>query len=353
MAGGEPTKGYPGTITAVINSCVKNGSNYDFNASFSFDCEGFSGAKLPTLTIHSSSGGSITFTGNAYENDPLVKDFSLSAEAGDTITISSASWSDPSDSAQSALLQSATEIYTIPDEVETKGATWGATAWGGIYRPAGKLKEVSISGAVDVAKIFSNTISGSLRVAKVSSKTISGVVRVEKTLAKDISGRLLVMGTQTVDISGAVYVKNPNERVVEKNISGIVDVLKANSVGMSGKIHIQRAETSDISGHIRVEKTQTATVAGAVRVARANAVDISGSVRVRVSTPEKLPTDWEYGGEPEAEDWGGEDKPTDSWSDSPVADANEWSETTKPSDGWSGAGDVEPVNWDYPLEDNA
>lgn len=353
MAGGEPTKGYPGTITAVINSCVKNGSNYDFNASFSFSCEGFSGAKMPYLAITSSSGGFVTFSGNAYENDPLVKDFSLSAEAGDTITIYSASWNDPSDSGESAFLEGEPEIYTIPDEVETKGATWGATAWGGIYRPAGKLKEVSISGVVDVAKTFSNTISGSLRVAKVSSKTISGVVRVEKTLAKDISGRVMVMGTQTVDISGAVYVDNPNEQVVEKNISGVVDVLKASSVDISGKIHIQRAETTTIRGQLRVEKPQTATIAGAMRVAKENAVDISGRVRVRVSTPEKLPTDWEYGGEPEAEDWSGEDKPTDSWSDSPVADAGEWSETTKPSDGWSGAGDVEPVNWDYPLEDNA
>lgn len=353
MAGGEPTKGYPGTITAVINSCVKNGSNYDFNASFSFSCEGFSGAKMPYLAITSSSGGFVTFSGNAYENDPLVKDFSLSAEAGDTITIYSASWNDPSDSGESAFLEGEPEIYTIPDEVETKGATWGATAWGGIYRPAGKLKEVSISGVVDVSKTFSNTISGSLRVAKVSSKAISGVVRVEKTLAKDISGRVMVMGTQTVDISGAVYVDNPNEQVVEKNISGVVDVLKTNSSSISGKIHIQRAETTTIRGQLRVEKPQTATIAGAMRVARENAVDISGRVRVRVSTPEKLPTDWEYGGEPEAEDWSGEDKPTDSWSDSPVADAGEWSETTKPSDGWSGAGDVEPVNWDYPLEDNA
>lgn len=353
MAGEEPTNGYPGTITAVISSCVKNGSNYDFNASFSFNCSGFSGAKTPTLTIHSSSGGSVTVIGDRYNNDPLVKDFSLSAEAGDTITISSADWNDPSDSGKSALLLSATEIYTIPDEVETKGATWGATAWGGIYRPAGELKEVSISGVVDVAKTFSNTISGSLRVAKVSSKTISGIVRVEKTLAKDISGRVMVMGTQTVDISGAVYVDNPNEQVVEKNISGVVDVLKANSSSISGKIHIQKAEATTIRGQLRVEKPQTATIAGAMRVAKENAVDISGRVRVRVSTPEKLPTDWEYGGEPEAEAWGGEDKPTDSWSDSPVADAGEWSETTKPSDGWSGAGDVEPVNWDYPLEDNA
>ena len=351
-AGGGGGDMYAGYISTTINSCVKNGSSYTINASFTFTSDGFYGAKLPSLTITSSSGGSAYVDGNRYDNDPLVRSFSITANAGDTITISSAYWDDPSDSGSMAYLDSPSVIYTIPnDVVENWGNTWGVSAWGGLFRPDGELKELDISGSVCVAKVFSKDIAGSLRVAKISSSNISGVVRVQKSATKDISGKVRVAGIQTTSISGAVYVDNPNERVVELDITGIVDVLKAGSTTISGKVHIQREEEATIGGQIRVEKAETSDITGIVRVGRVSDVDISGRVRVRVSTPEKLPTDWADGAVAEPENWGDDDKPTDSWTERPEPEADEWSEATKPTDEWDKSADALPVEWQYPLED--
>lgn len=355
MAGAEGGENYEGYVSAVINSCVQNGSAYTINASFTFSCAGFSGAKLPYLQISSSSGGTASVEGERYDNDPLVRTFSLTASAGDTISVASGYWDDPSDSGASAYIFSPIIIYTIPSEVvkaETKGATWGATAWGGSYTPAGEDKEIDISGAVSVLKIFSDDIAGRVRVVKVSSKAISGRVRVEKPASKSISGRVMVAGIQETSISGSVYVENPDERVSTAEIIGRVDVLKTSLASISGKVHIQRNDVAEIEGQIRVEKPQTADIAGILRVERTNDVDIIGRVRVRVSTPEKLPTDWDYDRLPEAEDWAGEDKIPEEWDKAPELEPDEWEETEKETDAWEDADNKTPAVWEYPLEDS-
>lgn len=352
-AGGGGTS-YGGYVSAVINSCEQNGSTYTINASFYFSSDYFSGAKLPYLQLESSSGGTASIDGERYDNDPLVRTFNIEADAGDIISVVSGYWDNPSDSGDSAYVSSPSILFAIPsvEKAETKGATWGATAWGGSYTPAGEDKEVDISGAVSVLKIFSDDIEGRVRVAKVSSEAISGMVRVEKPASKSISGMVRVAGIQETSISGAVYVENPDEKVSTAEISGRVDVLKTSLASISGKVHIQRNDVAEIEGQIRVEKPQTADIAGILRVERTNDVDITGRVRVRVSTPEKLPTDWDYDRLPEAEDWAGEDKAPEEWDKTPELEPDEWEETEKETDAWEDADDKTPAVWEYPLEDS-
>jgi hypothetical protein len=306
---------YSGSISTIINSCVKNGSSYTINASFTFTSDGFNGAKLPSLSITSSSGGSVYLEGNRYDNDPLTKSFSIDAVAGDTITISSAYWDDPSDSGSSAYLDSPSNIYTIPAE---------------------EVKEVSISGAVDVAKTF--------------SKAIAGIVDIKKAISKSITGAVSIDSPFYTEITGTVNIDNPNERVSSQSVTAMVRIQKTGSGTITGMVRIARLDTATIQGGVRVWKSQTATISGLARIGRKRTDTITGRVKIRVAVPEKLPEDWDYNRVAEPEEWEKVDKTATSWSETEKTD-EDWSETEKDATSWT-SGDVAVAEeWSYPLED--
>ena len=107
---------------------------------------------------------------------------------------------------------------------------------------------------------------------------------------------------------------------------------------------------------MNIYKRQRAEIEGLVSVEQTQYVELSGRVRVRVTTPEKLPENWEKYGEPEPMVWGDDigAEPEDWHYDEDEDEAESWSETEKESETWSksdGTG-AEPMDWHYPLEDS-
>lgn len=307
MAGGGDI--YSGTITCVVNSCVSNGDGtYTVNADFSFECAAFTGAKFPYLIISSTSGGSVSFTGNKYENDPLNYTFTIAAVPGDTLTITSGSWQDSSESGAQASLASNVGIYTIPDSPTPTpttgssifggfwGAAWGGGAWGGIVLQSTQTKETNINGQT--------------RIEQTASTAINGQARIENTAQTDISGQTRIVYNVQTNIDGRVRIVGGNGTV----INGQVRIILTNHADIDGVVNIYKINHTDIDGIVRVKSIET--------------TKINGRVRVITTVPEKLPETWHYDDpEKQPESWTQTEKTTPSdWSDS--------SDSTKQPETW-------------------
>ena len=183
-AGGGGGETYEGFISTVVNYYAESSPGYyTISANFYFASTGFSGAKLPYLTISSSSGGTTYVDGNRYDNDPLTREFTIAAQPGDTITVSSAHWADPSESGSEAYLSFAAYIMEIPDTPEPGsgagifggfwGATWGGGAWGGIWsQQSTQVSETDITGQVRIEITPDTSLNGQARIRKKVNKTI-------------------------------------------------------------------------------------------------------------------------------------------------------------------------------------
>ena len=155
MAGGGSGKTHEGFISTVVNYYAESSpGTYEINADFYFDCSGIFRREITSLTISSSSGGTTYVDGNLYRKDPLTRTFTISAQPGDTITVSSAHWDDPSDSGADAYLSFPAYIMDIPQPGSGAGifggfwgAAWGGGAWGGIYsQQSTQTSETNIDG---------------------------------------------------------------------------------------------------------------------------------------------------------------------------------------------------------------
>lgn len=344
---------YAGDVYAKVTSCEQSGNGYNVVANFWFSCIGFLGAKSPTLKISSSSGGSVTINGEEYDNDPLVRQFFIPAEFGDTLSITLARWESPDDSGEQASLYGVTDFYKIQlPKMEPLGSAWGANAWGGVYFPEIGEKEEDIIGALSVLRTFSDDITGGIRVSKNTTKNITGVVRVGKVSAKSIAGAIRIVGLQEKSIVGAVYVHNQNETVSSTHVYGAVDVLNNNTASITGATHVIKGTEVSIEGHVKVEKPQTSSISGLLRVVGDKEANIVGRIRVRVATPGKLPTAWEYKDDYEAETWETEDKSPEEWEESSNPEANEWSMEEKEPEEWEQINDGTSSVWEYPLEES-
>ena len=363
MAGGGDI--YSGTITCVVNSCVSNGDGtYTVNADFSFACAAFTGAKFPYLIISSTSGGSVSFAGNKYENDPLNYTFTIAAVPGDTLTITSGSWQDPSESGAQALLASNVGIYTIPDSPTPTpttgssifggfwGAAWGGGAWGGIVLQSTQTKKTNINGQTRIEQTASTAINGQARIENTAQTDISGQARIAYNVQTNIDGRVRIVGGNGTVINGQVDILV----TTNKTIDGRVRIGHTNAKTINGRVHIMRTEQTNIDGIVDIENTATTSLNGVVNIYKVNHTDIDGVVRVestetteingrvRVITtvPEKLPQTWEYDDPeklPETWEYENPEKQPQSWEDSAPKVASEWDD--------SSANDKLPQDWEY------
>ncbi len=342
MAGGE--EHYAGAVTVTVHSCVKNGDKYDFNASFAFKCEAFTGAKNPEVTVASPSDLSTSIRWNGYYSEPVTKSFSLKADPGDTITITSAFWLDPSDSGNDAFLDNDLVIYNIPIKIERKGSTWGMAAWGGLYFNVGKKIERNISGRVRIERVEGKSINGSLRIARDSQRSILGVISIEKSTTKSINGIVRISGESSKSITGSVMINNPNQKISSAQIFGMVDIKKDNLKAITGNVNIYRQNVGIITGNVNIYRTNESEITGAVTITKLGVASIEGAVRIRATTPEKLPTRWGDTDFPLPEDWGKRDKEPEAWSGT-EKDAEKWDEDSKAPESWNDATSKTPEEW--------
>lgn len=305
---------YAGDVTTVINSFSKSGSTCSINASFTFTSTGFNGAKLPELDITSTSGGSTHITGNRYDNDPLTITFTITANDGDNIVISNAQWSDPSESGDSANMNTPKTIYSIPLPTTTNSTTikgftyidshnylnkanlrggfgfmWGAPAWGGALMGQ-RTMDTEINGQVRIEHTEQTTISGQARIAFIHQTDLNGQVDILKTNQTTISGQTRIENTKTTTISGRTRIERTGSTTINgqtlietaglTNIAGQVDIKKANQTTISGRVRIEITNTTDISGQTRIEHTEQTDISGQTFICHINQTEINGVVRI-------------------------------------------------------------------------
>lgn len=128
---------------------------------------------------------------------------------------------------------------------------------------------------------------------------------------------------------------------------------RMDNIGVSDISAIARIEKSInkiITGRARIQKENTATITGIANIVRIEGANITGRARIKVTGPEKLPENWNYGELPEPENWNKADKTATGWSEV-EKDEEEWTEIDKGATSWSSSNDAGPEEWTYPLED--
>lgn len=332
--------GITGTVSVDVKSCVKVGDSYNVTADFYFHADTFDGASNPYLVIHSDFGFFTEIQGSPYGNDPLTTTFTIKAIPRSVLTITMGYWNNPAGGAEMASILEPIDFYTIPEEIiPTSSASvrvgswgsgaWGSSAWGGLSMPNGVIDEKDITGVVSIARKGSNSVSGRVWIKKTVPKTITGSVNIKKAMSKTINGAMSIYGTYDKSIDGNVFIDNPSEVITSQNINGVVDIARISSTDIDGMMRVQHRVETSVEGSVNILNKYTSTISGSVDIENITTKQITGTVKIRVVTPQKLPEDWEYGEDPEAENWEKTDK-----------DADEWKTTEKLDD-----------EWHYPLED--
>lgn len=227
-------------------------------------------------------------------------------------------------------------VFNTIHGIEYHGASWGATAWGGITVGQEKAERVAITGNVMVANTRDTSVPGTVRVSRnattaitggariegTASKSITGAVRVEKSyvtaitgmarvtttdieniagvtrIAKnvtesitgavdvnadnivEIAGNVIVSGARGTSIAGTTNIDNPNQRVSEKTITGAVDILGENGTEISGNVMVAKPFDTSIDGAVCVENAKYDATNGTVCIEASSEACIDGIVRI-------------------------------------------------------------------------
>lgn len=232
------------------------------------------------------------------------------------------------------------------------GTPWGSTPWAGLTYIPMVAHDTSISGKARIGRTSSVSASGRARIKKTMTTYKYGSARIQTANLSSISGCAKVNAAIDCDIYGVASIYNPNQRVSESDIDGLARIANTYYTGIDGSARIQSAINSDISGMANIEKRNDAYIDGMARIASYREASITGVAKIMVSTPEKLPENWENNEVAEPMEWDKDDKEAQEWAYNNNTEATEWGSSDKEAESWSSSS-ADPIEWKYRVEETS